>query len=128
MIELREGELSLRVAFPVHKTPCCHLLMGIVPVSDTLIVSGNCCANPVCVGTGKTKTILGLLSILLHSGPKGAFAAASVAWPEDEQFRRTWEPRGLDSDERRQAWLAGANWLVEGNQDARCATCPGGSI
>ena len=32
-----------------------------------------------CPGTGKTKTILGLLSIIMHSAPKGAFAAAAPA-------------------------------------------------
>lgn len=86
-------------------------------------------------GTGKTKTILGLLSIVLHSAPKGAFAAAprpssaagnstaggsEAAGQPDRGVGGTGaeaHPAALDGHE---LWLASSPWLA-GRPDPRWA-------
>lgn len=73
----------------------------------------------MCSGTGKTKTILGLLSIVMHSAPKGAFSTSAAPSagaggelsPKSAMKRRA---RGRDD-----LWLACSPWLA-GKPDPRC--------
>lgn len=77
---------------------------------------------PSLAGTGKTKTILGLLSIIMHSAPRGAFASAkpggggealgsptaaeAEAQPSHIKYRR------LSAERKRAAWLEANPYLL----------------
>jgi hypothetical protein len=75
-----------------------------------------------CAGTGKTKTILGLLSIILHSAPKGAYSSdtAPQAAPGQALADGLDFGRSLTLEQRHELWLKSSPWL-SGRQDSRWA-------
>ena len=63
------GQLELLVRAPSSQQPYMH------PTPQTILTPATHSPHSPS-GTGKTKTILGLLSIIMHSAPRGAFASA----------------------------------------------------
>ena len=86
-------------------------------------------------GTGKTKTILGLLSIIMHSAPRGAFASAAAnggsgGEPTSPTSAAAGQPsyvryRQMSADKRRRVWME-ANPHLLGRPDPRWAPAGGG--
>ncbi len=113
---------------PALDSPCCARLLNPTDALSTAIAHPLTLSPPPCrAGTGKTKTILGLLSIIMHSAPRGAFASAVANGSSSSAPTSPTSAAGLPSyvryqklsrDKKRRVWME-ANPHLLGRPDPR---------